>query len=46
MNEEKKVYTMEDNVRSISFTIKDLVREINDLTQVVRQIVEQLHRLS
>lgn len=31
MNFEKKVYTMEDNVKSISFGIKDLVKKLEEI---------------
>ena len=36
MNEQpKKTYTMEDNLKFISFGIKDLIKAINDLTNVI-----------
>lgn len=31
MTFEKKVYTMEDNVKSISFGIKDLVKKLEEI---------------
>ena len=36
MNEQpKKTYTLEDNLKFISFGIKDLIKAINDLTNVI-----------
>jgi len=38
MTFEKKVYTMEDNVKYISFGIKDLVKGLADLDTSLQQI--------
>lgn len=40
MNQEKKVYTMEDNVKYISFGIKDLVKELQEIKAILAQLVK------
>lgn len=38
MNEQpKKTYTMEDNLKFISFGLKDLIKAIQDLTQAINK---------
>ena len=39
MNGEKKVYTMEDNVKYISFGIKDLVKELQKMNELLAEMV-------
>lgn len=37
MNEQpKKVYTLEENIKYISFGIKDLTKAVQELTQAIR----------
>ena len=42
MTVEKKVYTMEDNVKSISFGVKDLVKQLETLNACLSQLVSHL----
>lgn len=42
MTFEKKVYTMEDNVKSISFGVKDLVKQLEDLNSSISQLISLL----
>ena len=37
--QQRKVYTMEDNVKSISFGMRDLVKQIELLNQTLLQLV-------
>lgn len=37
MNHEKKVYTMEDNVKYISFGIKDLVKVLTEIRDILER---------
>lgn len=37
----KKVYTMEDNVKYISFGIKDLVAEMKKIAEALQKIAEK-----
>jgi hypothetical protein len=46
MEQQKKVYTMEDNVKYISFGIKDLVKELQSLNQTMVALVEKLEKTS
>lgn len=40
-NPQKKVYTMEDNVKYISFGIKDLVKQLEELNATLRMLAMQ-----
>ena len=37
----KKAYTMEENIKYISFGIKDLVKAVNELTDVIRRLQKE-----
>ena len=39
---QKKVYTMEDNVKYISFGIKDIVKELKELNMLLSRISHAL----
>lgn len=41
MNEPKKVYTMEDNVKYISFGIKDIVTELKKIAESFEKISQK-----
>lgn len=38
MTFEKKVYTMEDNVKSIAFSLKDLVNQLETINSSISQL--------
>ncbi len=44
MTFEKKVYSMEDNVKSISFGVKDLVKQLETLNATLAQLAEGSHQ--
>lgn len=44
MFQEKKTYTMEDNVKYISFGIKDLVKELKELNATISGLSQQLQK--
>jgi len=46
MTTEKKVYTMEDNIRYISFGIKDIVKEFQSLNVNLALLTEELKKVS
>ena len=46
MTFEKKVYTMEDNVKYISFGIKDLVKGLDNIDTSLQQIKHALEEHS
>ena len=38
-NQPKKQYSMEDNVKYISFGIKDLVKELQTLNELIKEMI-------
>lgn len=42
MNYEKKVYTMEDNVRTMTFAMRDVIKNLTEINEKISRLYEKM----